>query len=73
MLRVNYKILPKRQRREKSIGARSVHNSFYTAESHHEPNLSEYHGDYADDYFGLRFFDESNEKDSQMQQRPLLD
>ena len=60
MLQVNYKILPKRKQSEKSIGVRSVHNSFYIEESHFEPNLSESHGIFVDDYFGFHF---SNEPD----------
>jgi len=55
MLRVNYKILPNRKQKEKSVGARSVHNSFYIVESHFKPNLSDSHGIFVDDYFGFGF------------------
>lgn len=53
MLQINYKILPGNKRKEKNIGARSVHNSFYIVESHFEPNLSDSHGIFVDDYFGM--------------------
>ena len=60
MLQVNYDILPKRKQSEKRILVRSVHNSFYIEESHYEPNLSDDHGIFIDDYFGFQF---SNEYD----------
>lgn len=59
MLKVNYKIL-KNINQNKSIGVRSIHNSFYIIESHYEPNLSDSHGIFIDDYFGFRFSNECN-------------
>lgn len=73
MIQVNYKLLPKKQKQERSVGAKSVLNSFYILESHHEPYLTECNEVYVDDFFGLRFSDESHEVDSQVGQQPLLD
>lgn len=57
ILQVNYKLLPETHRREKSAGARSIHNSFYIVESHSEPFLTDNHGIFVDDFFGFRFTD----------------
>lgn len=75
MQKVNYDLLPKRHKRKVSDGFRSVSNSFYEPESHHGPYLTEYHGVYVENPFGLRFSEENQEvdKDRKVQQRPLLD
>lgn len=73
MRKVNYKLLPKQHKRKLSVGAQSVRNSFYEPESHYEPYLTEYHGVYVENHFGIRFTDESHDVDNQMRQRPSLD
>ena len=61
MLKVNYKLLQGNQRKKKSIGVKSLHNSFYIRESHFEPNLTESHGIFVDDLFGFKFSSEDND------------
>lgn len=75
MQEVDYKLLPRKHKRKLSVVARSVSNSFYEPESHHEPYLTECHGVFVENPFGLRFLDDSHAVDDDMkvQQRPLLD
>lgn len=54
MLKVNYDILPEKRQPEISIVPREIHNAFYVGESHQRRSLIDYHGVYADDYFGFQ-------------------
>lgn len=72
MQKVNYNLLPKRHKKKVSDGVRSVRNSFYEPESHHGPYLTEYHGVYVENHFGIPFSGEGREED-RVRQRPLLD